>query len=693
MSIWKLLEEKEVPREILMDNTKHNRLTDSVNVTLRPATTPCLWVAIMFLVLVPGQAPAGQSKNERNLIELALEEFGKLTDPEKKLLRRVAGGELADYSTKTEEHNDPANAENWDPNRALSAKRIAWLCTDKRAVQLVTHKGIMVKGARIDGKLDLMFARIPFPLYFVRCSFPAEIYLQRAELAALYLVGTHTGPITADGLTIKANVSLRDGFKATGEVRLVGATIAGDLDCNNGTFINTGADALSADRAHIKGGIFLCDGLRAEGEVRLLGATIGGELNCREGTFINTGEDALNADAVHVEGSVFLKDGFRAEGAVRFLGGTIGGNLDCENGQFINKGAHALGADGATVTGDLFLGNGFRAEGEVRLLGTTIGGDLDCHDGTFIYTGRYALNAEGVHVKGNVFLCNGFRVEGIVNLNEATIEASFIWTNVNSPQEAALDLRLAKIGTLWDEKKSWPKKGHLFLHGLHYDQIDDQAPRDANSRIDWLRLQYDDNALQDKDQFRPQPYEQLAAVLRKMGHDVDARNILIAKNKDKARLTKLTWTQKLWYCRLGPIIGFGYRPLNALWVIGFLILPSSILFAVGHRGGLITPQTESAFVGTDTGIVVPGDKTRQLSDVYPKFNFLIYSLDVFVPLVDLHQAKYWLPNANRGAELFTLRPVTIRTGGILRFWVWLYIAFGWVLTTLLVVGLTGLVRT
>jgi hypothetical protein len=60
----------------------------------------------------------------------------------------------------------------------------------------------------------------------------------------------------------------------------------------------------------------------------------------------------------------------------------------------------------------------------------------------------------------------------------------------------------------------------------------------------------------------------------------------------------------------------------------------------------------------------------------PKFNSLVYSIDTFVPLVNLYQAKYWLPN-NR----------------FLRLYHWVHIAFGWILTTLLVVGLTGLVRT
>jgi hypothetical protein len=52
---------------------------------------------------------------------------------------------------------------------------------------------------------------------------------------------------------------------------------------------------------------------------------------------------------------------------------------------------------------------------------------------------------------------------------------------------------------------------------------------------------------------------------------------------------------------------------------------------------------------------------------YPKFHALAYSLDVFVPVVDLHQAAYWLPDANEGTEL-KRGPFAVRCGSILRYY-------------------------
>ena len=67
--------------------------------------------------------------------------------------------------------------------------------------------------------------------------------------------------------------------------------------------------------------------------------------------------------------------------------------------------------------------------------------------------------------------------------------------------------------------------------------------------------------------------------------------------------------------------------------------------------------------------------TQENEDHTPKFNPFIYSLDAFVPLINLHQEQFRFPK-----------------GRLLRSYLWIHIACGWVLTTLLVVGLTGLVR-
>ncbi len=653
-----------------------NRISERVNIAA------CLGLAL--LILLPIGRAEGASDNASKLLVLARKKFGTLSETEEKLFRAVTNGKIANYSDASEKNNDPNGAEKWGDERMLKADRIAWLCTDPEASAMVTHKGIRVKGARIDGELDLEFAIVSFPLSFEKSAFPGGINIRNAEIRELFLDGTHTGPIFGDGVKIEGCVFLRNGFKAEGEVRLLGATIGGNLSCIGAHLINKGANALNANGVNIEGSVFLREGFKAEGKVNLVAARIGKTLDCEKGQFINKGADALNAGSIDVKGNVFLRNGFHAEGEVNLLLATIGGQLSCKNGEFINKGAKAIATEGMKVEGSVLLRDGFKAEGEVCLLGATIGGVLDCEKGMFINPTGYALLAEHLNIKGSAFLCRGFQADGVVSLMGATIDSYLIWRDVNSPDKATLDVRSATVGTLYDDAKSWPDEGKLFLHGLVYKEIHNDAPRDAKSRIDWLRRQPG---------FQPQPYEQLAEVFRKGGQDEDARKILIVKNEERARLTTLTWSEKFWYRVLGPMIGYGYRPLNALWGVVAFVALGWFLFGIGYWGGLLTPQNESAYVKTSVTTVDGGAETRELSDVYPRFNFLVYSLDVFVPLIDLHQAKYWLPNASRGPKLLSIKEFGLHTGGLLRLYLWVHITMGWAITMLLVAGLTGLIRT
>jgi hypothetical protein len=61
--------------------------------------------------------------------------------------------------------------------------------------------------------------------------------------------------------------------------------------------------------------------------------------------------------------------------------------------------------------------------------------------------------------------------------------------------------------------------------------------------------------------------------------------------------------------------------------------------------------------------------------------------------VKLKVEEYWIPNANRGPLLlrFDSFPL-LAVGGLFRLYLWLHIIAGWILTTLWVGGLTGLIK-
>ena len=186
-----------------------NRISERVNIAA------CLGLAL--LILLPIGRAEGASDNASKLLDLATKKFGTLTEAEEKLFQAVAYGEFADCSDRLEKNNDPNMAKDWDQNtRVIRARCIAWLCTDPEASAMVTHKGIFVKGARIDEQLNLSYARISFPLSFEKSAFPKGITLFYTEISMLDLEGTYTGPINAARLNvIKGTVFLNNGFKAS----------------------------------------------------------------------------------------------------------------------------------------------------------------------------------------------------------------------------------------------------------------------------------------------------------------------------------------------------------------------------------------------------------------------------------------------------------------------------------------------
>src|SRR3546814_11827217 len=96
--------------------------------------------------------------------------------------------------------------------------------------------------------------------------------------------------LDAGGLRCGGGVYLRGGFHALDTVNLVGATIGGDLDCDDATFEHPGGLALACSRAKVEG-MFLLGSTKIVGEVNLNGMRVSalrddegkiGRASCRE---------------------------------------------------------------------------------------------------------------------------------------------------------------------------------------------------------------------------------------------------------------------------------------------------------------------------------------------------------------------------------------------------------------------------
>ena len=246
---------------------------------------------------------------------------------------------------------------------------------------------------------------------------------------------------------------------------------------------------------------------------------------------------------------------------------------------------------------------------------------------------------------------------------------------VEAEKITSLDVRFAKVTTIEHVPDSWPKSGQLLLDGLVYKNVFIGLPFHGGWKnfLEWLRLQpTEPRALQ--------PYEQLANVLKSNGYESDATEVLIAKQDDLCRYGDLSWGAQAWKHVLRFVIGYGYKPHNAFFLMIYFVCLGAGLFHDGYKNNLITPSNE---VKNEDGT-----KTN-----YPKFQPFIYSLDCFLPFIDLKQKNVWSPSANKGYEIVIRRiDLRVRWGGLLRGYLCVHTLLGWALTTLWVAGFTGLVR-
>lgn len=150
----------------------------------------------------------------------------------------------------------------------------------------------------------------------------------------------------------------------------------------------------------------------------------------------------------------------------------------------------------------------------------------------------------------------------------------------------SVELGGARVQNFWDHPESWPPDfiegpngekliTNIVLDGFYYERFTDRAPTNAETRKKWLMRQ----PLGDRwgDSFKPQPFEQLIRVMRNLGHENDAREIAIFKQKClvSVRLHRAHWLLKpfvlaLWFL-FGFTIGYGDKPqrlifgLFAIW--------------------------------------------------------------------------------------------------------------------------------
>jgi len=564
----------------------------------------------------------------------------------------------------------------------IRAELIRHLCLDPKTYENCPSKEISINGAFIEGDLNLINVEIKLLLTFRNCNFEGQINLAGAKLPSLDLTGSRIKGLYASRVEIKQSLILCQSddaqqrpFSAT-NVFLGGAIIHGNLNCDGGQFYGGHEETFFAEHISV-GNNFLLRRATINGTLHIMFATIKGNLECDGMQITNPEKITIFAENITVSGNVYLRKieitdkssekkpwPFISEGEVVFTGARIAGNLECQAASLSNASRRAFSGDKMQVDGVVLFREFLIAKGEVRFYAAQMD-ELDCTNGVFD------------NPSGDCF------VGSYMNVKRA-----FKWFDVSC--EGRVILYKAKVTHLVDTYSSWPQKpGLLELDDFEYEMIETE-PEIGFSRLKWLELQIPRDGIKakfqriidrtynrfqnDPSQKRKivlphipgiQPYEQLILVLNKMGWYTEAKKIQIAKNRYVTKY--LTHGVKFgrW---IQSLVDYGYSPIKALVPMIIMVILGAWCFQQAYDNQTITPTSSPVSV-------------ESTFYPYPEFNSILYSIDVFLPIVDLHQEEYWIPNSG------------YPYGEYYYYYMVFHIAAGWFLTTLFVAAISGLVRT
>jgi hypothetical protein len=487
----------------------------------------------------------------------------------------------------------------------------------------------------------------------------------RADLIRALLLG-------GDGLPLIHEKGLRlSGAWVTGTLDLEGCRIPRDiglLDCRfdaipvlRSAVIDTLSldgsvlPGLNADRVEARGDL-LFRAATVDGLIALKGARIEGDLVFDGANLVNSGEVCIAAERIAVRGGAFFR-GANLEGELVLSGGRVGGHLDLVGATIHRPDSFAVEANSVTVGGDIAMRHA-TVTGSFDLQTARVGGDLDLSGAALSAPGSMALNLDRTKVVAAFFLRQGARIDG------------------------TLSLAGAELGAILDEPASWPAKGDLMLNRCLYGALLGAAT-DAEPRLDWLARQTPSRWGED---FWPQPYEHLAKVLREMGHDDDARTVLMEKER-LSRLARRARTPNPMRRALllvndtflGLTTGYGRMPLLALvwmfvlWALGTMLYahletvgalrPYSAVILRSPEWVLCSvPEGERLFMvslGVERdGLALPGQTQMACylqqpeADAFPKFNAPMLSAEAIIPGLGVGQKDIWSPDTRTAIGYF-----------------------------------------
>jgi hypothetical protein len=344
----------------------------------------------------------------------------------------------------------------------------------------------------------------------------------------------------------------------------------------------------------------------------------------------------------------------------------IGGSMSCQKCVF----------DGPT------LFNGLRCEGDVSFRDVTFNhlGGTEEHK---LKAGRRETRG-GVQMKfarvGTNLYLNGATVRGTLNLDSLQVGRALDVRGFNL--RGSMRLRNASVHRVSMGSEPLPVRKNLDLRGFTFD-VFDGLPARADELLHSQIPEY----------FSRDPYIQLERFYQRTGNDADARRIyyeghcqlreracmLPVRDMQSARngrrdrhisppsMTRWTWRQRARTYLNQVLTGYGVHTERLLLPILFTLVIGTVVF---WSEGALRPSTPShATSAADPVAAIPSSMTEHL------YSRMAYSVDLFIPVVDLGLASRWTPTGLPG-QLYAA----------------VHILIGWLLIPLLIASIAGIVK-
>lgn len=656
----------------------------------------------------------------RIIATLARMKWHRLSPLERRMVRTLSKGEefvVGDGCLPV-----PLGAGGFPRDRILRSDRVTAFLKGRVEGTDPIETRIRIRGAAIVGKLDLVRLGLPKDLRLSHCALN-DIDLQDAVIGGLHLTGSHCDRLNTENAHIGGSILLNKGFASRRGLHLVGTKVQGRLSCKGASIEGVNDIAVNANGVVVGGDVYLSDRFTATGSVRFPGAEIGGVFNLGGAVIRNGAGTALSINGTRIAGSVYLDKGFRALGVVRLPGAEVGGQLIVADAVLTNRAGPAISAQSLSVSDDVE----FRAasiHGAVDFTGAHLHRSVEFKSGQYFYSDdptvpATAIKFDAAHIGRSVKLDPSIEVQGQVRfastkidgdlrielgslfcpketdgteppavyLSRATVGGTFYWNPASAPS-GGVDIT-SVVTSVFEDRGNWPVMGGIRASGFSFGRFSTKTDVSASTRIAWLSAQ---RPVDLKADFKPQPWRMTVRALRDMGHDQDANRVLIEMG-DVWRSSQPWGARRLWDAFKSTFLGYGHRPWPLFVTIVAYLMVGWLVFAGGYSKGVILPDIPPVYASADYNtclgtepIETPDRVEACLDDLFPEymsFHAFVFSLDTFIPLVDLHQESAWEPRDHPDAWF----------GGMgYRIYYWLHIAFGWILTTLAVVVLSGVVK-